>query len=220
MATIATIAAITGSGKAYAINAQGVQRELKANDTLEKGETLKTIGDVQVELLSEDMRALHINPDQVVKLDDNVFQTEQTPTAADAAVTSTATAQTIIDALDRGQDLSTTLDATAAGLGDGGGGGGATFVELGRISESVTGNSYGFDYSGLGVPPLRKAPVQPARLEMSPPPSRLIRWAATASSTATKTLKRPLSRAPWVEASRLATLSPSLSMATITRRRL
>ena len=154
MATIATVAALTGPGKAYAVNAQGVQRELKANDTLEKGETLKTVGDVQVELVSDDMRTLHVNPDQVVKLDDNVFQSEQTPTAADAAVTNTATTETIIQALDRGEDLSTTLEATAASVGDGGGGGGTTFVQLGRISEGVSGNSYGFDYVGQGNLPI------------------------------------------------------------------
>ena len=154
MATIATIAAINGTGSVYAVNAQGVQRLLKAGDTLEKGETIRTVGDANVELLSEDMRALHINPDQVVKLDDNVFQTEQTPTTADAAVTTPATTNTVIQALENGQDLSTQLDATAAGLGDGGGGGGASFVQLGRISEGVSGNSYGFDFSGLGVPPV------------------------------------------------------------------
>ncbi|WP_342618639.1 retention module-containing protein [Rhodoferax sp. GW822-FHT02A01] len=152
MATIATIAAINGTGSVYAVNAQGVQRLLKAGDALEKGETIRTVGDVNVELLSEDMRALHINPDQVVKLDDNVFQTEQTPTTADAAVTTPATTNTVIQALENGQDLSTQLDATAAGLGDGGGGGGASFVQLTRISEGVNGNTYGFDFNGLGTP--------------------------------------------------------------------
>ena len=152
MATIATIAAITGTGTVYAVNAQGAQRVVQAGSTLEAGETLRTVGNVQVDLMGMDGNMLHVNPDQVVKLDDNVFKTDQTPTTADAALTTPVTADTVIQALDRGQDLSTALDATAAGLDGGGGGGGSTFVQLGRISEGVSGNTYGFDFSGLGVP--------------------------------------------------------------------
>ena len=149
---MATIATITGSGSVFAVNAQGVQRALKAGDVLQKGESIRTTGDAQVDLMMDDGRMMHVNPEQVVKIDDNVFQTEQTPTAADAALTTPATAATVIQALNDNTDLTTTLDATAAGGGDGGGGGGATFVQLTRIAEGVNGNDYNYSFAGLGVP--------------------------------------------------------------------
>ncbi|EKD98417.1 MAG: hypothetical protein ACD_23C00450G0004, partial [uncultured bacterium] len=39
MSQIATVAAITGTGTAFAVNEQGVSRQLKAGDVLQKGET-------------------------------------------------------------------------------------------------------------------------------------------------------------------------------------
>ena len=118
MAQIATVAAITGTGTAFAVNAQGVSRALKAGDVLQKGETIRTTGDVRVELLMEDGRLLAVAPNQVMRLDDNVTESDQRPTAQDSAVTTPgATADTVIQALERGGDLSTELEATAAGLG-------------------------------------------------------------------------------------------------------
>jgi hypothetical protein len=48
MAQIATVAAITGTGKAFAVNEQGVSRELNAGDVLQKGETIRTGGEARV----------------------------------------------------------------------------------------------------------------------------------------------------------------------------
>ncbi|MBE0474904.1 retention module-containing protein, partial [Rhodoferax sp.] len=136
MAQIATVAALTGTGTAFAVNAQGVSRELKAGDILQKGETIRTVGDVQVELLMDDGSLLAVAPGQVMRLDENVTESDQRPTAQDSAVTAPdATAETILQALERGTDLSTELEATAAGLGGGGAGadGGISFVQLLRI---------------------------------------------------------------------------------------
>ncbi|MCX8520364.1 MAG: retention module-containing protein, partial [Rhodoferax sp.] len=152
MAAFATVVAISSSGKVFAVNAHGVQREVLVNDSVEMGETIKTMGDVQVELVLDDQRSLHLLSGQIVQLEDSAFLPEQTPSATDAAapLAPPAPAQTIIEALNRGQDLSTALDATAAGPGDAdGGGGGSSFVQLGRVSESVSGNTYGFDFQGL-----------------------------------------------------------------------
>ena len=153
MATIATVATIAGTGTVFAVNAVGVQRIVKAGDVLEKGETLRTVGDATVELLMDDGNLMAVAPDKTVHLDDNVSQSDALPTAADSALSSTATSETIIQALERGTDLSTTLDATSAGL-DGGGGGGNSFVQLLRISEGVDAQSYNFNFSGLGVLPI------------------------------------------------------------------
>ena len=62
MAQIASVAAITGTGKAFAVNEQGVSRELKAGDVLQKGETIRTVGDVRVELLMDDGRLVTFSP--------------------------------------------------------------------------------------------------------------------------------------------------------------
>src|SRR5512133_549519 len=163
MAQIASVAAITGTGKAFAVTEQGVSRELKAGDVLQKGETIRTVGDVQVELLMDDGRLLAVAPDQVLRLDENVTQSDQLPTAQDSAVTSPATAtDTIVQALERGTDLSTQLEAAAAGLGGAAGAadGGSTFVQLLRITEGVEPLAYNYTYTAPDLPP----DVQAARV--------------------------------------------------------
>jgi len=94
---------------------------------------------------------LNIGPNQTVAVDTNVFGNDL-PTAIDSAV-QVATIDTVVQALDRGQDLSTTLDATAAGLTGGGEDNGHTFVALTRILETVTGNQYAYGYQPQEIPP-------------------------------------------------------------------
>lgn len=155
MTQIATVAAITGTGKAFAVNEQGVSRELKAGDVLQKGETIRTVGDVRVELLMDDGSLLAVAPNQVLRLDENVSESDQRPTAQDSAVGApAAAADTILQALERGTDLSTELEATAAGLGGGAGAdGGISFVQLLRITEGVEPLSYNYTYTAPDVPP-------------------------------------------------------------------
>ncbi|MFZ2901676.1 MAG: retention module-containing protein, partial [Rhodoferax sp.] len=155
MTQIATVAAITGTGKAFAVNEQGVSRELKAGDVLQKGETIRTVGDVRVELLMDDGSLLAVAPNQVLRLDENVTESDQRPTAQDSAVGApAATADTVLQALERGTDLSTELEATAAGLGGGAGAdGGSSFVRLLRITEGVEPLSYNYSYTAPDVPP-------------------------------------------------------------------
>ncbi|MFZ3159207.1 MAG: retention module-containing protein, partial [Rhodoferax sp.] len=156
MTQIATVAAITGTGKAFAVNEQGVSRELKAGDVLQKGETIRTVGDVRVELLMDDGSLLAVAPNQVLRLDENVSESDQRPTAQDSAVGApAAVADTILQALERGADLSTELEATAAGLGGGAGAdGGISFVQLLRITEGVEPLSYNYTYTAPDVPPV------------------------------------------------------------------
>ena len=153
MAQIATVAAITGTGTAFAVNEQGVSRALKAGDILQKGETIRTVGDVQVELLMEDGRLMAVAPGQAMRLDENVTESDQRPTAQDSAVTTPgATADSVIQALERGADLSTDLEATAAGL-SAGGGGGHSFVHLVRIVEGVEPLSFNYSFEAQDLPP-------------------------------------------------------------------
>ena len=168
MAQFATVAAITGTGTVFAVNAQGASRQLKVGDILQKGETVRTVGDARVELLMEDGRLLAVAPAQSVRLDENVSQSDQRPTAQDSAVTTPATADTIIQALERGTDLSTELEATAAGLTAGtGADGGTSFVQLLRITEGVEPLSYNYSFTAPVVPP--DLPVQPQPPDEEPP---------------------------------------------------
>ena len=150
MAQFATVAAITGNGSVLAVDVQGKTRVLKVGDTLQKGETVRTVGDVRVELIMEDGHHLAVAPAQSVRLDDNVVQSDQLPTAQDSAITTPTTADTVIQALERGTDLNQSLEATAAGLAPGGGvDGGSTFVQLLRITEGVSPQDYSYGF----VPP-------------------------------------------------------------------
>jgi len=154
MAQFAVVAAISGTGSVFAIDLKGHSRLLKIGDSLQKGETLQTVGDARVELMMEDGRLLAVAPAQSVRLDENVAESEQRPTAQDSAITTPTTADTIIQALERGTDLSTQLEATAAGLGGGtGADGGSTFVQLLRITEGVDPLSYNYSFTAPDLPP-------------------------------------------------------------------
>ena len=155
MAQIATVIAITGNGTVYAVDAQGNSRVLKGGDALQKGETVRTVGDVRVELMMEDGRLLAVAPEQNVLLDDNVIQSDHSPTAQDSAVTTTpATVDTVIQALERGADLSQELEAPAAGLAAGGGNDdGSSFVQLLRIVEGVEPLAYSYSFAAPELPP-------------------------------------------------------------------
>ena len=152
MAKFSTVAAIHGNGSVFAVNAQGVSRLLKVGDSLENGETVRTVGEVRVELLMEDGRSLAVAPHQTVRLDENVVESDQRPTAQDSAVATTTTADTVIQALERGGDLSQQLDATAAGVSGGGGeDGGSSFVRLLRITEGVDPLAYSYGFAAPTV---------------------------------------------------------------------
>ena len=153
MAQFSTVVAINGNGQVFAVNAAGVSRLLKAGDELLKGETIRTTGDARVELMMEDGQMLSVAPKQTLRLDDNVTESDQRPTAQDSAVANTAqTADTVIQALERGTgDLNAELEATAAGLGGAGGAdGGSTFVQLLRITEGVDPLAFSYGYSTAG----------------------------------------------------------------------
>ena len=84
MSQIATVVAVTGT--AFAVDADGNRRSLKAGDTLQKGEVVQTQAGARVELLLDDGQVLAVAPEQSIKLDDSVSQTAERPTAQDASV--------------------------------------------------------------------------------------------------------------------------------------
>ncbi|MGK2952419.1 MAG: retention module-containing protein, partial [Thiobacillus sp.] len=147
MAQFATVVAITGNGTVFAVNAQGESRVLKAGDTLQKGEIIRTVGDARVELMMDDGQLLAVAPDQSILLDENVAESDLRPTAQDSALAAQDSADAIIQALERGTDLNETLEAPAAGVaGDGGADGGSSFVQLLRIVEGVEPLAYAYSF--------------------------------------------------------------------------
>ncbi len=151
MAKIATVVAVTG--KAFAIGTDGKMREIKAGDEIDNDEIVQTASGAHVELQMLDGQTIAVAPEHAVKLDDSVTETELRPTAQDSTLRPT-TADTVIQALERGGDLSTELDATAAGAGGAGGplGGNAGFVRLLRVSEGV--DPLAYDYSFVAPEPV------------------------------------------------------------------
>ncbi|MEY3382008.1 MAG: hypothetical protein RL468_2606 [Pseudomonadota bacterium] len=151
MAKIATITSITG--KAFAISADGKVRDLKLGDEIQKDEIIQTAAGGRVEMKLVDGQTLAVSPEQLIKLDEKVAQTQadQQPTSKEAAV-APSTADEVIKALERGGDLTEQLDATAAGAGGGGGGqGNAGFVRLLRISEGTDPLAYQYQPPEFGA---------------------------------------------------------------------
>ncbi|WP_146115949.1 retention module-containing protein, partial [Malikia granosa] len=147
MAQIAKVVAITGD--VIVVGLDGQTRVLKVGDAIENSETLRTLAGARVELQMTDGQLLSIAPEQSVRVDDSLLQTEATPTAQEAAVQA-ATPEAVLQALQLGLDPLAALVAPAAGATAGdGGGGGSSFVRLLRIVEGVEPLSY--EYT-LGPP--------------------------------------------------------------------
>ena len=156
MAQFATVVAINGHGAVFAVDSQGNSRVLKVGDVLQKGETVRTNGDVGVELMMEDGRSMAVAPMQNVLLDDQVVESDQRPTAQESAVAAPATIETVIQTLQRGGDLSQELEAAAAGLvapGANAADGGNSFVQLLRITEGVEPLAYNYGFAAPELPP-------------------------------------------------------------------
>lgn len=168
MSQIATVVAVTGT--AFAVDANGNRRALKAGDILQKGEVVQTPAGSRVELLMDDGKVLAVAPEQNIKLDESVTQTAERPTAQDASVAQ-GTIDTVIQALERGGDLSGQLEATAAGLGGGGGGEGegSSFVQLLRIFEGVDPLAYLYSFTPQSAPDINVNPLAVVALDTPAP---------------------------------------------------
>ncbi|RQO79577.1 retention module-containing protein, partial [Acidovorax sp. FJL06] len=168
MSQIATVVAVTGT--AFAVDANGNRRALKAGDFLQKGEVVQTPAGSRVELLMDDGKVLAVAPEQSIKLDESTTQTAERPTAQDASVAQ-GTIDTVIQALERGGDLNAQLDATAAGLGGGGGGEGegSSFVQLLRIFEGVDPLAYLYSFTPQSAPQIDVNPLAVLALDTPAP---------------------------------------------------
>ncbi|KAA3654940.1 MAG: type I secretion C-terminal target domain-containing protein [Proteobacteria bacterium] len=137
---VATVVAVTG--EAYARNADGVMRALKAGDALYEGEVLITRNGGRVELATSDGQLLEVQPNESVAITAELSDTTR-PTPQEAAV-GDASIERVVQALEQGGDIDDALEAPAAGLAGGAGGEGNSFVRLLRITEGVDPLSFEF----------------------------------------------------------------------------
>jgi len=149
MAKIATVAAVTGN--AVVVGLDGTVRALKVGDIIQKGEIVRTAAGARVELIMEDGQTMAVAPEQTMRVDEAVAQTEATPAAQEAAVQS-GTVDQILQVLEQGGDLTQELEAAAAGGGAGSGGDGSDFVRLLRVTEGVDPLAYNYNFQPLDGP--------------------------------------------------------------------
>ncbi|WP_164499752.1 retention module-containing protein, partial [Tepidicella xavieri] len=164
----ATVLSITGN--AVVVAADGTTRPLKVGDIIRPGETIRTAAGARVELMMEDGQVVAMGPQQALRVDEAMAQTDATPTAADAGVQPGSIDQ-ILQVLEQGGDLTEELEAAAAGAGGGAGGDGSDFVRLLRVVEGVDPLAYEYGPNALGSieEPLLSA-AQPINTPPEPEP--------------------------------------------------
>ncbi|MDD4911228.1 MAG: retention module-containing protein, partial [Sideroxydans sp.] len=140
---VALVAEVTG--KVLAKSLDGQVRTLKVGDSIFKDDVIITEPGANAQLISVDGAQLHVDEQQSVKIDNDVFGAIK-PNAIDSAIAPIAStdAERIIQALNSNQDLSVVLDETAAGMTGSGVEQGHFFVQLLRINEGLTQSSFDF----------------------------------------------------------------------------
>ncbi|QBC43689.1 retention module-containing protein [Iodobacter fluviatilis] len=159
-------------GSVFLRDATGKSVPLKEGQQLNENEIFVTSVDGRVQLLMPNGELLEIGGDRTVQVDAQMLGSAPVDAASAAIADLNASTDKIAAAIASGTDLSTELEATAAGLGGAGGSAeGHSFVELGRIAEGVNPLAFNFAGSDLGttdLPIVGALPIQP-----SPNPSIL-----------------------------------------------
>jgi Ca2+-binding RTX toxin-like protein len=173
MAQIAKVLAVSGKAQAHA--GDGSWRELKAGDTIDPGEVVRTATAARVELLMADGQVQSLMSGDSLWLESTSTPAEALP-AEMVADTQAFSPAAVIQALQQGVDLTQALAPTEAGAGPAGGGEGNRFVRLLRVTESVETLSYGYPRAAASEVPAPEpagGPVvaQAAVLAAFPPPA-------------------------------------------------
>ncbi|MES2933507.1 MAG: retention module-containing protein, partial [Pseudomonadota bacterium] len=138
-------------GHVFARATDGTQRELTLGAPVYEGEVLVAGADGQVELAFDDGGFFLLRPNEVATLDATVFGDDWPDINNAALLPPTSESADINDAIANGDSLDKLLEETAAGLSGGGGAEeGHSFVQLMRISESTSPQSFAFDASQTG----------------------------------------------------------------------
>ena len=138
MALAGRVVAMTG--EAFVIAANGNKRKLHLGDQVELGDTIETPRGVDVDLELNGGRVIHIVAEQQVWLNAAITETTQ-PSELDSAV-DLATIDTVIKAIESGNDIGDVIEETAAGPSGATIAYGFGFVDLLRFDSDLTANSF------------------------------------------------------------------------------
>ncbi|WP_034607093.1 retention module-containing protein, partial [Chitinimonas koreensis] len=142
MAADQTIAQARGTvvllqGKAWVVDAQGQRVELNIGDEVQVGQVVITEAGTQLELGLPNGQMVTVAAGRELLIDANLLGVAPSDATEAALKELDSGPDRIIQALNEGKDLSTELEATAAGLGAGGEGDAHGFVRLLRINEDI-----------------------------------------------------------------------------------
>jgi T1SS-143 domain-containing protein len=137
MATvIGTVTSV--QGMAIVVDANGNRHMLQVGEVLHAGDKVITASGASVSVKLANGETVNFAEAQTVKITDNLAQVDVSDVTENAV--NQAVFDAVLTALNEGRDITEVLDAPAAG--EGGSDGNASFVNLDRISESVTGAAY------------------------------------------------------------------------------
>ncbi|HSI44993.1 MAG TPA: retention module-containing protein [Methylophilus sp.] len=137
MATvIGTVTSV--QGMAIVVDANGNRHMLQVGEVLHAGDKVITASGASVSVKLANGETVNFAEAQTVKITDNLAQVDVSDVTENAV--NQAVFDAVLVALNEGRDITEVLDAPAAG--EAGSDGNASFVNLERISESVTGSIY------------------------------------------------------------------------------
>ncbi|QZA81615.1 retention module-containing protein [Deefgea piscis] len=132
-------------GEAFIKDARGQLQAIKAGDVLLEGQVIVTDAQGHLTVLLPNGQIIELGADRSLLIDGDLLGTAPTDSTEAAVAKTNDSADQIINALNEGKDLTTDLEATAAGLGAGGGTDeGSGFVRLMRVAEGVDPLSFNF----------------------------------------------------------------------------
>jgi hypothetical protein len=138
---VATVQSVLGT--VVARSADGAERVLSAGDEVFLGEEIITSDGAFVSLGFPDAPALDLGANESIAITEDMLTGPDAEVADGALAPATAqTAEQIIAAIERGEDLDDLLDPAAAGAEGGSDSEGSSFVQVFRIDEPVSSVSY------------------------------------------------------------------------------
>ncbi|MFZ6750822.1 retention module-containing protein, partial [Undibacterium sp. Ren11W] len=129
-------------GQAIVRSSDGSQHQLHLGDVIYENDVIVTEANGRVELAFDQGRTYLLREGETVTLDASVFAPAQTDITNAALLPDSSLASSVANAVIGGNSLDKLLEETAAGLGGGEVGDGNDFVQLDRIAEAVTPQSF------------------------------------------------------------------------------
>jgi T1SS-143 domain-containing protein len=146
MATvIGTVTSV--QGMAIVVDANGNRHMLQVGEVLHAGDKVITASGATVSVKLANGETVNFAEAQTVKITDNLAQVDVSDVTENAV--NQAVFDAVLTALNEGRDITEVLDGPAAG--EAGSDGNASFVNLDRISESVTGSNYDGGTGAVGT---------------------------------------------------------------------